>query len=374
VAALDAVAQRLRVASAAVGQMVDVDLLDEVGLRARVAGFRRNGAVSCGGASRLLHSGDGVVAVTLAREADVELVPALVERGGVADAWDAVVEWVGAVPGAHAVERARLLGLPVSQVVTAPDSATASVEPLEITRHSRPPGSVRRATGRLRVVDLSALWAGPLCARLLGLAGADVVKVECLTRPDGARRGPVGVWNHLHTGHRSVALDLTTAAGRHRLRALMAAADVVVEASRPRALAAWGLAPHMVAEPPVWVSITADGYGGAGADRVGFGDDVAAGAGLLVDTADGPWFCADAVADPLTGCVAATVALEALATRDRVHLDVSMHDVARQFAGRCTPDESDVHHPDPRFTVDASLEPVAPLGADSSEVFERWCS
>ena len=38
------------------------------------------------------------------------------------------------------------------------------------------------------VVDLSALWAGPLCAHLLGLAGARVVKVESLGRPDGARR------------------------------------------------------------------------------------------------------------------------------------------------------------------------------------------
>ena len=40
-----------------------------------------------------------------------------------------------------------------------------------------------------RIVDLSALWAGPLCAHLLQLAGASVVKLESTRRPDGARFG-----------------------------------------------------------------------------------------------------------------------------------------------------------------------------------------
>ena len=45
----------------------------------------------------------------------------------------------------------------------------------------------------LLVVDLSALWAGPLCGGLLAGAGATVVKVESTHRPDGARRGPARV-------------------------------------------------------------------------------------------------------------------------------------------------------------------------------------
>jgi hydroxymethylglutaryl-CoA lyase len=45
-----------------------------------------------------------------------------------------------------------------------------------------------------------------------------------------------------------------------------------------------------------------------GADRVAFGDDAAVGGGLVVWDADGPCFCADAVADPVAGLVAAAAA------------------------------------------------------------------
>ena len=41
--------------------------------------------------------------------------------------------------------------------------------------------------GPLRVVDLSSLWAGPLCGALLARAGCDVVKVESVARPGAAK-------------------------------------------------------------------------------------------------------------------------------------------------------------------------------------------
>ncbi|WP_231122266.1 CoA transferase, partial [Mycobacterium intracellulare] len=49
-------------------------------------------------------------------------------------------------------------------------------------------GAVRAARGLL-VADLSSMWAGPLCGRLLAHAGATVVKVESPRRPDGTRAG-----------------------------------------------------------------------------------------------------------------------------------------------------------------------------------------
>ncbi|GAB2869516.1 CoA transferase [Nocardioides pacificus] len=52
--------------------------------------------------------------------------------------------------------------------------------------------------------------AGPLCAHLLGLDGARVVKVESTTRPDGARRGPAAFFELLHAGHAQLTLDLAT--------------------------------------------------------------------------------------------------------------------------------------------------------------------
>mgnify|MGYP000350017947 CR=1 FL=1 len=156
-----------------------------------------------------------------------------------------------------------------------------------------------RPVAGLLVVDFSALWAGPLCAQLLGLAGARVVKVETPTRPDGARRGHPGFYDLLHAGHRSVALDPDEPSGRRALRALVERAGIVIEASRPRALARFGLdADAAVAAGTTWISITA---AGRASERVGFGDDVAAGAGLVAREPGGvPLFAGDAIADPLT--------------------------------------------------------------------------
>src|SRR5581483_6493598 len=101
--------------------------------------------------------------------------------------------------------------------------------------------------------------------------------------------------------------------GREQLRRLIAQADVVIEASRPRALRQLGIdAEEAVASGTVWVSITA--YGRAPGDDllIGFGDDVAAGAGLVARDDRGPLFAGDALADPLTGVQAASAAVTAL--------------------------------------------------------------
>jgi crotonobetainyl-CoA:carnitine CoA-transferase CaiB-like acyl-CoA transferase len=47
----------------------------------------------------------------------------------------------------------------------------------------------------------------------------------------------------------------------------------------------------------------------------------------------GPCFCADAVADPCTGTVAAAAVLRALSVGGRWLLDISMRDVAAHLAG-----------------------------------------
>jgi crotonobetainyl-CoA:carnitine CoA-transferase CaiB-like acyl-CoA transferase len=195
------------------------------------------------------------------------------------------------------------------------------------------------------VVDLSSMWAGPLCARLLGLAGADVIKVEATDRPDGARAGSRRFFDWLHGGHRSVALDFRAESGRRALAALLAAADVVIEASRPRALAQLGLAPEMIShrDGQVWLSITGYGRGDSGlAGLVAFGDDAAV-AGGLVGWTDGsrngggqgvgePVFCADAIADPLTGLCGALAVARSIASGGGELVDLSMRSVAAGFA------------------------------------------
>jgi crotonobetainyl-CoA:carnitine CoA-transferase CaiB-like acyl-CoA transferase len=186
------------------------------------------------------------------------------------------------------------------------------------------------------VVDLSSLWAGPLCARLLGRAGARVVKVESSTRPDGARRGPVAFFDAVNAGKEHLALPLHTAAGRAELRALLRTADVVVEGSRPRALEQMGIEPaEVLAGRPgaVWVAITAYGRRGPWRNRVGFGDDAAAAGGLLAaDPTGAPTFAGDALADPLAGVVAAALAALALRGGGGVLVDVALREVARAAA------------------------------------------
>ncbi|HEY0400035.1 MAG TPA: CoA transferase, partial [Acidimicrobiia bacterium] len=138
----------------------------------------------------------------------------------------------------------------------------------------------------------------------------------------------------------SVALDFGTPEGRAHLRLLLGAVDVVVEGSRPRALEQLGIAAETVlaeatgtgAGPRVWVSITGYGRAAPGRDRVAFGDDAAAAGGLVVWDGTGPCFCADAVADPCTGIVAAAAVLRALSEGGRWLLDISMRDVAAHLA------------------------------------------
>ncbi|WP_395103902.1 CoA transferase [Actinomadura sp. SCN-SB] len=301
------------------GRAVQVDgprLLSE---RAALLGLRRRGDVSAGGACRLLPTADGWAAVTCARPDDPALLGALAETEVGDDPWPVLGGWLREHTGADLTERARLLGVAAGPVVRRRPMALP--EPLE----------PRPLDGAL-VVDFSALWAGPLCAHLLGLAGARVVKVETPSRPDGARYGDPGFYRLLHAGHRSVVLDPAAPAGRRALSALVDAADIVIEASRPRALAGFGLdAEAAVASGATWVSITAYGRGD---DGIGFGDDVAAGAGLVCREEDGtPLFCGDALADPLTGLAAAVLASTAPPGGGGVLWDVAMADVVAATLG-----------------------------------------
>ncbi|MFE5478424.1 CoA transferase [Nocardia sp. NPDC056541] len=294
---------------------VTVDGAQLLGERAALTGLRRRGTVSAGGRCRLLRTSDGWAAVSCARPDDPLLLGALIgDDLDAADPWPALADWIRAHRGDELLERAELLGV-----------AAGPVRPDE-PAHCPSPMTPRPVEGLL-VVDFSALWAGPLCAHLLGLAGARVVKVETPGRPDGARRGGPEFYALLHHDHESVVLDPTERTGRSALRALVDAADIVIEASRPRALAGFGLdAEAAVARGASWVSITA---AGRASNRIGFGDDIAAAAGLVAFEPDSgtPAFVGDAIADPLTGLTAAVLAMSAPADGRGVLWDISMTDV-----------------------------------------------
>ncbi|HXZ61940.1 MAG TPA: CoA transferase [Acidimicrobiales bacterium] len=349
-----------------------------LGERAALMGLWRRGAISCGGSCRILPAAGGFVAVNLPRDEDMESVPAWLELDDVPPnapaTWAALAREVASRDPDELVARAALVGLPVARVGEAADRPAVTRVPLGAAPARAPVGAV--------VVDLSALWAGPLCADLLAGTGAAVIKVESTRRPDGARRGPAEFFDLLNARKRSVALDFADEAGRRALLHLVLRADVVVEASRPRALEQLGIrAADCVGEggPQVWVSITGygrSGHGDAGGaapeegpGRVAFGDDAAAAGGLVVWHEGTPLFCADAVADPLTGLTAATACIEALGGGGRWLLDVSMAGVAASLAGPtlAVPDaDGGIEVAPPRARPAARHAPAS--GVDTAEV------
>ena len=330
------------------GHEVDVDPLAMFGERAAIGGLVRRGQTSCGGSTRLLAVDDGWLAVALVRPEDVASLPAWLEtdagwthrRFDDADPgrweadeedWSLLARLVADRPRRDLVERGALLGLAVAELAH-PGPGGPATSAVPCSGPIDPPPRI----GDLVVADLSSLWAGPLCGHLLGLGGARVIKVESIERPDGARRGPAAFFDLLHGGHESVALDFGSVEGRDSLRRVLAAADVVIEGSRPRALRHLGVIPEEImtaGRTRVWVSLTGYGRSGMGADRIAFGDDAAVAGGLVARSGRGPCFCADAVADPATGLVAAAAALAALSSGRRWLLDIALSRVAGALAG-----------------------------------------
>jgi hypothetical protein len=330
ISSLESIAERIRVASKRVGSETILDPLAEVALRATTHGYVGQGRTTCGGAGQLLRCTDGWLAVNLPRPADLELVPALVElnvessmaRPDFDWPWAVLNEWCRSTPVAQAVERGVLLGLPVAEV------GEASSIPAVVTT-ARGPAS---RSGH-KVLDLSSLWAGPLCAAILVRAGFDVLKLESVNRPDGSKSGPPAFNEIVNGGKRRARFDPRSAHGRQQLREAIETADVVIESSRPRALQQLGIDRDALDRgPQVWLSITAYGREGDSGQRVGFGDDTAAAGGLLVWDDHGPLFCADAIADPISGMLAAATVLESLAGGECQHIDVAMAGVSRVFS------------------------------------------
>ena len=98
----------------------------------------------------------------------------------------------------------------------------------------------------VRVVEVAQFVAGPLACALLAELGAEVVKVEPPGGDAYRQVMPVapGVGRYfvpLNRGKRSVVLDLKSPAGRARLAALVATADVVVHNAPQRRAEEFGL-------------------------------------------------------------------------------------------------------------------------------------
>jgi hypothetical protein len=348
---------------------VALDGMALLGERAALGNLTRQGTTSCGGSTRLMRTGDGWLAVSLARPDDIAALGAwLCADVPLADPWPAVERIVAESDAATLDERAALLGLPIAALSSVEPPPTGAFD-LPITAVCLHETAAPRPTAGVLVVDLSSLWAGPLCGQLLAQAGAHVVKVESLARPDGARRGPAAFFDLVNGVKQSVALDLTTTGGRAELRRLIGAADVVIESARPRGLEQMGIVAADVLRqeggPRVWVSITSHGRGTGEAERVGFGDVAAVAGGLVAEDAAGPCFLADAVTDPLSGLVAAAAVLEAFAAGGHWLLSAAMAPLAAAVAGPALGVGGMVADPPRARPI---VRPAPPLGADTATV------
>jgi crotonobetainyl-CoA:carnitine CoA-transferase CaiB-like acyl-CoA transferase len=126
----------------------------------------------------------------------------------------------------------------------------------------------------LRVLDMTAFWAGPLTGHVLALLGAEVIHLESANRPDGVRlvggvpqseeryweRGPI--FSALNTNKKSLTLDLRTPRGNEILRQFVKTCDVVIENYTPRVLDQLGVDYETLRrERPELVMVRMPGFG-----------------------------------------------------------------------------------------------------------------
>jgi crotonobetainyl-CoA:carnitine CoA-transferase CaiB-like acyl-CoA transferase len=138
----------------------------------------------------------------------------------------------------------------------------------------------------LKVLDLSKVLAGPLCAQYLGDMGADVVKVETPGAGDETRSWPPfrqaedapptgSVFLSANRNKRSIAVDLRSEEGRQIIYRLASQADVVIESFGPGVAARLGVdTATLRALNPKLVCCNISGFGSVGPMREGKGYDV----------------------------------------------------------------------------------------------------
>jgi len=317
--------------TAELGRRVVIDER-EVANRGQSLALKPPGLWSPNRSCRLVRTADGWIAVNLPRESDIASVPAWIGCDADAKPWPAILKAARHRTWSGLVADARLLGLPVCAV------GEVHAESLDAPLQRRGGGHDRRGRSAIKVIDLSSMWAGPLCGAVLAAAGWAVTKVESRARPDTTRVATPGMFDRLNGEKTHQSIDLSDPADIAWLREQIAGADVVVTSARPRAFEQLGLTPgSMFLRNPglTWVAISGYGWLDEQADRVAFGDDAAAAGGLVRRLQGGePRFMGDALADPLTGLAAAVGALKSVQRGGGFVVDAALAVTAAGVAGR----------------------------------------
>jgi succinate--hydroxymethylglutarate CoA-transferase len=195
----------------------------------------------------------------------------------------------------------------------------------------------------LRVLDLTRILAGPLCAMTLGDMGADVIKVEPPGSGDDTRSwgppfagGESAYYLGINRNKRSITLNMAGRPGQDILAGLIRKCDVLIENFKAGTLEKWGFGNDWLeANAPRTIRCSITGYGLSGPKSAlpGYDFILQAESGLMsiCGEADGsPMKYGVAIVDICTGMLASNAILAALNARHRTgrgqHVEVSLFD------------------------------------------------
>ena len=201
----------------------------------------------------------------------------------------------------------------------------------------------------VRVADFTLHAAGPFCAHMLSLLGAECIKIESAARPDIFRkphpvygRMTAATFDQVASNKLSVQLNLKDPRGVDLAKRIVALSDIVAESFRPGVMERLGLsydALKRVKPDIVMVSVSASGQSGPERGYGGYAPlfGAAGGLGTLTGYADGPPTEIRHVMDHSTGLTAAMATLAAYLCKKRTglgqHVDVAAREVACGFIG-----------------------------------------
>jgi succinate---hydroxymethylglutarate CoA-transferase len=182
----------------------------------------------------------------------------------------------------------------------------------------------------IRVVDLTRILAGPLCAMMLGDMGAEVIKIEPPGTGDDTRgwgppfvAGEAAYFLGINRNKRSLTLNMAVPAGQKILAGLVEKADVLIDNFRLGTLPKWGFTDAWFDEhAPRLVRCSITGYGSSGpkAALPGYDFILQAESGLMSICGapdGGPTKYGVAIVDVCTGMLACSSILAALNARQR---------------------------------------------------------
>ncbi|HYP82614.1 CaiB/BaiF CoA-transferase family protein [Variovorax sp.] len=205
------------------------------------------------------------------------------------------------------------------------------------------PSAARLPLEGVRVLDLSRVLAGPMCAQALGDLGAEVIKIEHPGRGDdtrdwGQRVGSrnTAYFNSANRNKQSVGVDLQKPEGQKLVRDLAARCDVVIQNFKFGGIDKMGLGyEQLKAVNPALVYCSITGYrtDGPEAARPGYDLVVQGEAGLMAlsgEEGQGPLKFGVAAVDMFTGMYSAQAILAALFDRQRTgvgrHVEMALYD------------------------------------------------